>query len=243
MGSTFPVTLGWDLAGIVVASGTPAFAVGDRVIGISAQIATGVGTWAELVALPADQLAPAPASVSLPEAATLPLAGLTALQALGKLALKDGERLLVTGAVGGVGGIAVQLARRAGVSVDALVSREGHVADARALTPDGLVAYDPAQLPPATYDAILDTAAVHVNAALAAGGRYVSVADGDLPDIPNASKSITRLDNGQLAELGRLVDADEIRPRVAGYLPAGEVRAAHRRVEAGGLAGKAVLLF
>ncbi|GHE58445.1 alcohol dehydrogenase catalytic domain-containing protein [Streptomyces capitiformicae] len=114
VGPEFPMTLGWDLAGIVVASSSAEFAVGDRVIAMSAQMATGRGTWAQLVALPEHLVTHAPTTLSLAEAATLPLAGTTAVQALAKLELSSRSRLLVTGAAGAVGALAVQLARRAG---------------------------------------------------------------------------------------------------------------------------------
>ncbi|MGI5489466.1 hypothetical protein [Microtetraspora malaysiensis] len=93
----------------------------------------GPETWAEQVALPTGLLAKAPTTVPLADAAALPLAGLTAMQALDKAAVTSGTRLLIIGAAGAVGGIAVQLARRAGVAVDALVSRPEHREEARAL--------------------------------------------------------------------------------------------------------------
>src|SRR5262245_39705640 len=80
-GYEYPITLGCDLAGIVVSSDVAAYQPGDPVIAVSALHDDWVGAWTDLVALDADQLAPAPASVSLSEAATIPLAGLTALHA------------------------------------------------------------------------------------------------------------------------------------------------------------------
>jgi NADPH:quinone reductase-like Zn-dependent oxidoreductase len=111
VGPALPATLGWDLAGIVVASDFPALTIGERVIAMSAQVATGRGTWYDLVALPAHLVASAPSTVSLAEAAALPLAGLTAVQALAKLRPASGERLLVTGAAGSVGGRLAGMAR------------------------------------------------------------------------------------------------------------------------------------
>ncbi|WP_416237991.1 alcohol dehydrogenase catalytic domain-containing protein [Streptomyces sp. FT1] len=89
-GPALPATLGWDLAGIVVASRAPGFAPGDRILAMSAQIATGLGTWAELVALPQRLLTPAPATLSLVEAAALPLAGTAAVQAVAALRPRPG---------------------------------------------------------------------------------------------------------------------------------------------------------
>lgn len=94
-------------------------------------------------------------NVSLLEAATLSLAGLTALQVLNRLQLTQGKTLLVTGAAGAVGGLAVQLATHEGVIVDGLVSRPEHIDPARQLgarmatdRPDAL----------GDYDAVFDTA-------------------------------------------------------------------------------------
>ncbi|MFD8686677.1 hypothetical protein [Streptomyces sp. NPDC059651] len=79
---------------------------------MSAQIATGRSTWAEQVALPARLLAAAPTTLPLADVAALPLAGVTALQSLNRAAITDGDHILITGAAGAVGGIAVQLAHR-----------------------------------------------------------------------------------------------------------------------------------
>lgn len=126
-----PMTLGWDLAGVVMDGGSSGLPSGERVIAMSQQLGTGRRTWADVVALSSGSLAPAPASASLVEAAILPLPGLTALHTLDWLAVSAGERLLIAGAAGAVGGLALQLARARGVRVDALVSRDAHVAFAR----------------------------------------------------------------------------------------------------------------
>ncbi|HYN94965.1 MAG TPA: NADP-dependent oxidoreductase [Pilimelia sp.] len=241
-GPAFPMTLGWDLAGVVVQSAVPAFTVGDRVIGMSAQSATARGVWADLVAVPADILTAAPTRIPLATAAALPLAGLTALQALERVRPLPGERFLVTGAVGGVGALAVQLARRSGVRVDGLVSRPDHVAAARELGAE-LVTDRVQDLPDGAYDAVFDTASVHPGPALRADGRYVSITDDPLPDLPHASKNQVRQDAAGLAELASLVDAGELQVRVAEYAPIEQVHHAHRLFEAGGLLGKVVLLF
>ncbi len=238
-GPAFPMTLGWDLAGIVVAG--PGFSPGDRVVAMSGQISTGLGTWADLVAVPASLLAPAPTRVSLVEAAALPLAGSTALQALQAIGPLAGQQLLVTGAVGGVGALAVQLARRAGARVDALVSRPEHIEAAAELGAEQ-VAYRLADLD-RLYDAVFDTGSVDPGVLLRAGGRYASITDDPLPNIPGAINPQVREDGAGLAELVKLVDAGELRLRVAHYYPMGEVRRAHEEFEAGGLLGKIILLF
>lgn len=242
MGPPLPATLGWDVSGVVVDSADAGYRAGDRVVAMTAQVATGRGAWADLVALPAHLVAPAPATVSLAEAAILPLAGLTAAQALHKIRLGSGDRLLVTGAAGGVGGLAVQLARGQSATVDGLASRPEHVAAARELGAE-LVAQVPEELSPRRYQAVLDTAGVDVTHALAPGGRYVSIADVPLPAIPGAAKSYVQEDGKQLTELGKLVDAGILVLRMGAHYPLRAVREAHEHFERGGLLGKVVLTF
>jgi NADPH:quinone reductase-like Zn-dependent oxidoreductase len=120
--------IGWDFAGIVEraavdGSGQPA---GTRVVG-----ALPTGAWAELVAAPAAAVAPLPDAVSFAQAATLPIAGLTALFALERGGPLLGRNVLVTGASGGVGLFACQLARRGGARVVGVVRTAAYEADVR----------------------------------------------------------------------------------------------------------------
>lgn len=115
---------GQDVAGVVVtgASDGTGPAPGTRVVGIADQ-----GGWSERVPVPSHRVAPLPGSVGFPEAASLPVAGLTALRALRTGGPLLGKKVLVTGASGGVGTFAVQLARVAGATVSALVSGPARV--------------------------------------------------------------------------------------------------------------------
>src|SRR5438128_9032805 len=125
---------GWDLAGELeraAADGSGPRA-GARVVGM-----LGEGAWAERVAVPTHALAELPEKVTFSQAATFPVAGLTALYALAKGGLLLDRRVLVTGATGGVGDFAVQLARLAGAHVTASARRAEPVAALRALGAHG----------------------------------------------------------------------------------------------------------
>jgi NADPH:quinone reductase-like Zn-dependent oxidoreductase len=242
----FPLTLGWDLSGTVetVGEGVERFAPGDQVVAMSHQIRTGIGTQAEYVALDASIAAPAPRTVDLVPAAALPLAGLTAYQALQDLALQPAEKLLVTGAAGAVGGFAVQLAAGRGVEVIA-IARPADVELVRRLGASTVLSSDE-PLPGGIADALLETAnlAPKVMGAVRDGGRAGSVT----MDPPTEERGITVLrtfveENGeQLAVLSGLVDDKVLTLRVAetGDLSFGAE--AHRKLFAGGTRGKLILV-
>jgi NADPH:quinone reductase-like Zn-dependent oxidoreductase len=144
---------GWDLAGEVerAASDGSGPRAGARVVGLLPE-----GAWAERVAVPAHALAELPAKVTFAQAATFPVAGLTALHALARGGLLLGRRVLVTGATGGVGDFAVQLARLAGAHVTAVVRRDDQVPVARQLGAHDVVAGD--DIPPSPkHDLVIES--------------------------------------------------------------------------------------
>src|SRR3954447_10879257 len=175
----YPVTLGRDYAGVVgqVGSAVSSYTVGDQVYGfvLHANPAVHDGAWAELITVTEElSISPAPDGVDLAVAGAAPLAGITAITAIDALDLSDGDVLLVAGATGGVGSLAIQLAARAGarilapalpederflreLGVSEMLRRDGDIpALVRELVPDGVDALlDLVNYAPGTYDAAL----------------------------------------------------------------------------------------
>jgi NADPH:quinone reductase len=144
---------GWDLAGHVerAAADGSGPQVGARVVGLLPE-----GAWAEHVAVPTPALAELPAKVTFSQAATFPVAGLTALHALGKNGPLLARRVLVTGATGGVGDFAVQLARLGGAHVTATARRGDQVPALRQLGAHEVTVGD--EIPPSPkYDLIVES--------------------------------------------------------------------------------------
>ena len=128
MNTVFPAIPGWDVAGVVERVGldTPEFAPGDEVIAYARKDYVQGGTFAEFVTVPVRAVARKPALLDWDQAAGLPLAGLTAYQLLSRLGLREGETVLVHAAAGGVGILAVQIARATGARVIGTASEANH---------------------------------------------------------------------------------------------------------------------
>jgi NADPH:quinone reductase len=248
------VGIGWDVAGVVdeVGSRVGGFTAGDPVIGLSDRLGVSLGTYAEYVVLDAEAVSPAPQGVSAAEAATIPLNGLTAVQSLELLGLREGRSLLVTGAAGGLGGFITQLAAGHGLRVvavagaddeqrvrdrgaDLFVPRDADLADAvRAFVPGGV-------------DAAIDSAVVGIRAheAVRAGGAFVAVVAGAAPMPLRGTRVVNvwiRADGPRLAAVARLVEVGQLTLEVAGSYPLADAAAAHERLAKGGLRGRLVIV-
>ncbi len=245
--------LGADVAGTVAAlgEGVTRFATGDPVVGTQERLDRPLGPQAEYVVLEDWELAPAPAGADLVQLATVGLNATTADQALDALAPASGQWLLVSGAAGGVGLFAVELARLRGLRVIAqagpadekllldagtehFVSRDDDLVPAvRRLVPGGVDgAIDAANLAAGTADAVRH------------GGAFVSL----LNSAPQARRQVrmTNLawhtDGERLAKLAAYAGAGLISLRVAKTCPLAHIAEAHKSLAAGGIRGRIVLV-
>ncbi|WP_069764735.1 NADP-dependent oxidoreductase [Streptomyces sp. LUP47B] len=251
-----PHTPGIDVAGTVdaVGEGVDGLAVGNDVIGFLPM--DGTGAAAQYVLAPADILTPAPKSVPLADAAALPVVGLTAYQALfdhGKLTA--GQRVLINGAGGAVGGYAVQLAKNAGAHVIATASPRSSQAVTSAGA-DEVIDHTTTSVTAAVtepVDLALNLAPVAPDelAALVTlvrpGGVLVNTtvwmpAPSDEARDVRGIDLFVRSDANQLAQLVASTDRGELRVDVAERVPLAELPALHARAADGAVHGKVIVI-
>ena len=254
----FPVVLphtpGIEVAGTVDAlgEGDDQFQVGDEVIGFLSMVADGAA--AEYVVAPADILTAAPASVPLSDAAALPMVGLTAHQALfDDAGLTAGQRVLINGAGGAVGGYAVQLAKHAGAYVIATASPRSKDR-VRSAGADEVIDYTTAEVTVAEpVDILLNLARITPDdlVALVALVRSDGVVVNTVPTIPTpgddtrgvrAVSVFVRSDAQQLSHLVDLIEQGHLRINVTERVPLPELAALHAKAESGEISGKAIVL-
>jgi NADPH:quinone reductase-like Zn-dependent oxidoreductase len=255
--ATFPSGEGSDLAGIVESTGpdVEGVAAGDEVVGwVDTR-----SSHAEYVVVEAANLTAKPASVPWEVAGAIPVAGFTAWAAVRAVDLKPGDTVVVSGAAGGVGAIAVQLARHAGTRVWGLASESNH----QWLTAHGVVPVPYKALPEGmewtekirllnpghAVDAFIDTY----------GGDYIEIALNELGVAPERVDTIVRFDAvakygikaegnaagasaATLADLAALIAAGNLEIPIAATYPLAEVRKAYEHLEGGHVRGKIVLV-
>ncbi|HEX9357972.1 MAG TPA: NADP-dependent oxidoreductase [Streptosporangiaceae bacterium] len=247
--ATFPSGQGSDLAGVVAETGpgVTGFAAGDEVLGWTDNRAS----QAEFVLAEAANLTAKPAGVPWEVAGALFVAGTTAYAAVRAVALSPGDTVVVAGAAGGVGAIAVQLARRARATVIGLASEPNHAW----LTAHGVIAVsygdgvaDRIRQAAGQVDAFIDTV----------GGDYVRMAVEDLGVEPSRVDTIANFEAVEkygikaegnafaasaavLAELAGLIADGGLEVPVTATFPLADVQDAYRRLDQGHLLGKIVL--
>ncbi len=245
----FPAIPGWDVSGVVreVGPDTPEFAVGDEVIAYARKDWVQAGTFAELVSVPVRALARKPASLDWDAAAGLPLAGLTALRTLRRLEVDQGTTLLVHAAAGGVGLMAIQIARALGATVIGTASEPNHqrlrdLGAAPVTYGEGLVDRVRA-IAPDMVDAVADFVGGVLEdtlAVLASGGQHASVADPNVRE-HGGSWIWVRPDGAELVWLGDLADRGGLDVEVADTFPLDQVAQAFARSQEGHVSGKLVI--
>lgn len=239
---------GRDVSGVVeaVGPGVTRFAQGDAVFG------NAVGAYAQYAVANEAELARKPLTVDHIHAAAIPLAALTAWQALFEIAgLKEGRRLLIHGAAGGVGSFAVQLAKWKGARVAGTASSRNQLF-LMSLGVDQPIDHFGQRFEDLVgpIDVVLDTVGGDAQRrswnVLRKGGMLVSTVA--LPSAEEARRHeataaifTSRPDGGQLAQIGELIDFGYVRPVVETVLPLSHAKRAHQISEAGHARGKIVL--
>ncbi|GHF49680.1 MULTISPECIES: NADP-dependent oxidoreductase [Streptomyces] len=247
----FPVVPGWDMAGVVVATGpdVPEFAEGDEVMGYVREDFLSRGTFAEYVAAPVRTLARKPANLTFEEAAGIPLAGLTAYQSLVKaLRVRPGETVLIHAAAGGVGSMAVQIARHLGARVIGTAGARNHdylhTLGAEPVTYGDGLADRVRALAPGGVDVVLDLVGggvIRTSPELALpGARLVSIADPAVTELGGRLLWV-RPDAADLAALADLAEAGALRVEVAQVFPLEKTAEAQRLSAEGHVRGKLVV--
>jgi NADPH:quinone reductase-like Zn-dependent oxidoreductase len=250
-----PFTLGWDVSGVVEQAGfgVTVFKPGDEVFGML-PYPHGVGSHAEYVTAPARALARKPANIDHVQAGALPLAALTAWQALVDTAqIGTGQRVLIHAAAGGVGHLAVQIAKARGAYVIGTASA-GHHDLARSLGADEMIDYRAADFADAAsgVDVVLEMIggdyAQRSLRVLRPGGLLVSL----LPFPPGVREAaaergvrtelmLAEADHAGMTAIADLVTAGQLRPVIAAAFPLAEAAKAHELGDTGHVAGKLVL--
>jgi NADPH:quinone reductase-like Zn-dependent oxidoreductase len=254
-----PWVPGMDAAGVVESVGPDVerLQVGEEVMAAVSPRRPGGGAQQELLVVPAASVVPIPDGASLVEAATLPMNGLTAMRGLEMLGLKEGETLAVAGGAGLLGSYVTALAKERGLRViadakpedeelvrgfgaDEVVPRSDDFAGAvRAVAPDGA-------------DGVYDTALLYRDAlgAVRDGGGIVFVRGWDGDEVEDRGVRVYPVFVAQvlertdwLEELQALASAGKLQLRVAGEYPPERAADAHRAMDAGGLRGRAVIVF
>ncbi|MFD9934566.1 NADP-dependent oxidoreductase [Streptomyces massasporeus] len=252
-----PFVLGWDVSGVVeaVGIGVVAFAPGDEVFGML-PYPYGHGSHAEYVIAPVRALTRKPAGVDHTQAGALPLVSLTAWQALTEHAdLRPGQRVLIHAAAGGVGHVAVQIAKARGAYVIGTASAGKHEF-LRSIGVDETIDYRETDVTEAVkdVDVVLDTIggdnALHSLRVLRPGGVLVSILPVGSDDLyeeaerlgVRALRMLVDADRSGMEAIADLIVTGKLRATIAGTFPLAEAAEAHTLGDTGRTTGKLVLL-
>ena len=249
---SLPLIMGWDVSGVVEATGpgVTRFRIDDEVFSRPDLLRN--GTYAEYVVIRETEVAVKPESVDHIHAAAIPLAGLTAWKSLIETArLAPGQRILIHGAAGGVGSVAVQLAKWRGAHVIATASAQNHDY-LQKLGADEVIDYRKVRFEEVTskVDVVFDTIGGDTQErsweVLHEGGILVSIVKPPSAETAAARRVrqafvFIQPDAAVLTELAKLVDTGMLRPYVEAVLPLVEARRAQEMSQGGHVRGKIVL--
>lgn len=232
-----PLTLGGDFAGVT--------RDGNEVYG-SANVANGgSGSMAQVTAANLANLAAKPKNISWVEAASLPLTGCSAIQAIDEhIALKSGEKILIHGGAGGIGSLAIQLAKARGAYVATTASGEG-IELAKKLGADLVIDYSTQKFEAGVkdYGAVFDTVGGEITErslqVLTPDGRMVTMI-GQSED-PRVIRQGTKVNTANLDKLRAIVESGVIKPQIAQVFPLAKAREAYELLEHGHPLGKVVI--
>lgn len=255
----FPIILGWDVAGFIenIGSGVTGHRVGDEVYAYGRLPAVHHGSYAEYLALPAEIVSKKPASLSFEQAASIPLAALTAYQSLFDAGgLQSGQTVLIHAAAGGVGGFAVQLAKHRGATVIGTASSRNHDY-LRELGADRVIDYstqDFRQVIGEWYPSGIDLALDFVGGEVLEQSGEILNPTGRLVTIVEPGQAETMKDQGtdihfvfvapnaqQLEELTNMADQGHLQTLVSGTFPLEDAAQAHEMIESHHVRGKLAL--
>ena len=252
----FPATLGGDFSGVVtdVGEDVSEFKKSDEVYGQASVLGGGSGSFAELVSANANAVAKKPKNVSHTEAAALPLAGVSAWQALAEhIGLSKGKKILIHGGAGGIGSFAVQIAKHLGAHVAATAATDD-VQYVKDLGADEVIDYKEQSFENLLrdYDAVFDTVGGETYMksfkVLKKGGIIVSMLEQPRPELMkqygvNAIAQGTRITNERLSKLAGLVEKGFVKVHIDKTFSLEEAGAALTLMQSGHPRGKIVLII
>jgi alcohol dehydrogenase len=249
-----PATLGGDIAGVIVeiGEGIHDFAAGDRVYGQAAAVAGNSGAFAEFAATRADQIAKAPTNLNFTEIAALPLVGVSAMQALTEqINLQPKQKIFIHGGAGGIGSIAIQIAKHIGAYIATTASAE-NTDFVKKLGADEIIDYKSQDFAEILhdYDAVFDTVGGDdfdkSLGILKPGGVAISMIappdDSRASELGVSATALrTQVNTARLDKLRQLIESDVVKPQIGQIFPLDEIQQAFTARESGSVHGKVVV--
>lgn len=249
-----PITLGGDIAGVVTEVGADisTFKVGDAVYGQASAVAGNSGAFAEFAITMPSQIARMPRNLTPVEAGAMPLVGVSALQALTEhLNLTSGQKIFIHGGSGGIGSIAIQIAKHLGAFVATTATGPG-IDLVKSLGADIVIDYKTEEFANSLsdFDAVFDTVGgddfVTAYKILKRGAVAVSMISPGNAELAESAgitsvHQMTRVTTDKLNALRELIESGIVTPRVGKVFPLSDVQAAFTARESGNVQGKIVL--